>query len=73
VPTYHIQYAGEIAGNSLIRHRDPKTGEIRETADWLPDGEVTIGLTAGASTPNLEVGRVVRSILECRGVTIDRT
>ncbi|MEN8150230.1 MAG: 4-hydroxy-3-methylbut-2-enyl diphosphate reductase [Planctomycetota bacterium] len=73
VPTYHIQHAGEIGGGSRIRHRDPKTGEIRETTDWLPDGEVTIGLTAGASTPNLEVGRVVRSVLECRGVTIERT
>ena len=68
VPTYHIQFAGEILGPDRIRHRDTKTGEIRETADWLPDGELSIGLTAGASTPNLEVGRVVRRVLECRGV-----
>jgi 4-hydroxy-3-methylbut-2-enyl diphosphate reductase len=73
VPTYHIQHAGEILGSSSIRHRDAATGEIRETEDWLPDGDLTIGLTAGASTPNREVGRVVRRVLECRGVPLAET
>jgi 4-hydroxy-3-methylbut-2-enyl diphosphate reductase len=68
VPTYHIQHAGEILSQGRIRHRDTKSGEIRESDGWLPDGELRIGLTAGASTPNLEVGRVVRRVLECRGV-----
>ena len=27
--------------------------------NWLPDGPVTVGLTAGASTPNNIVGQVV--------------
>jgi len=73
VPTFHIQHAGEILGAERIRHRDTKSGEISETADWLPDGELRIGLTAGASTPNLEVGRVVRRVLECRGVSLSGT
>jgi len=69
VPTWHIQHAGELLSADEIRHRDPKTREIRESRGWLPEGELTIGLTAGASTPNLEVGRVVRRVLEFRGIT----
>jgi 4-hydroxy-3-methylbut-2-enyl diphosphate reductase len=29
---------------------------------WLPDGPVTLGLTAGASTPNNTVGQVVERL-----------
>jgi 4-hydroxy-3-methylbut-2-enyl diphosphate reductase len=37
--------------------------------DWLPPGEVAVGLTAGASTPNNVVGEVVERILALRGRT----
>lgn len=71
VPTYHIQHAGEILSADRIRRRDPKTGTVETVEGWLPPGPQTIGLTAGASTPNLEVGRVVRRVLECRGLTTE--
>jgi 4-hydroxy-3-methylbut-2-enyl diphosphate reductase len=71
VPTFHIQHAGEILSGERIRHRVYTTGEVTETTGWLPEGEIRIGLTAGASTPNLEVGRVVRRVLECRGIALD--
>jgi 4-hydroxy-3-methylbut-2-enyl diphosphate reductase len=34
----------------------------QSTEAWLPGGEVRIGLTAGASTPNNIVGQVVERI-----------
>jgi 4-hydroxy-3-methylbut-2-enyl diphosphate reductase len=71
VPTYHIQHAGEILSGEEIRHRDPTGGEVVTSRDWLPAGEITIGLTAGASTPNLEIGRVVRRVLDCRGLPFE--
>jgi 4-hydroxy-3-methylbut-2-enyl diphosphate reductase len=40
-------------------------------AGWLPVGPVTVGLTAGASTPNNVVGEVVERILALRGRTTD--
>ena len=45
-------------------------GETEETIakDWLPDDPVTIGLTAGASTPNNKIGEVVAAIADLRGV-----
>jgi 4-hydroxy-3-methylbut-2-enyl diphosphate reductase len=30
--------------------------------DWLPDGAVILGLTAGASTPNNIIGEVVERL-----------
>jgi 4-hydroxy-3-methylbut-2-enyl diphosphate reductase len=65
VPTFHIQNVEEILSAEVIRHRNTK-GEMVETAGWLPEGELRIGLTAGASTPNLEIGRVVQRVMEFR-------
>ena len=70
LPTYHISGADRIEGATL--HHRP-VGAQAETAapSWLPDGPVTIGLTAGASTPNNVVGEVVERILAMRGRTAD--
>jgi 4-hydroxy-3-methylbut-2-enyl diphosphate reductase len=69
VPTYHIQNAEEILSPERIRHR-ASDGAVRVTEGWLPSGRLRVGLTAGASTPNLEIGRVVARIVECRGGTL---
>jgi 4-hydroxy-3-methylbut-2-enyl diphosphate reductase len=67
VPTYHIADAGCLSSPDTIRHRPvgaPSTASVTETATagWLPPGRVTIGLTAGASTPNNIVGQVVERL-----------
>jgi 4-hydroxy-3-methylbut-2-enyl diphosphate reductase len=67
VPTYHIATPECIRPSGEIRHRPigaPSTADVAEqsTAAWLPGGEVRIGLTAGASTPNNIVGQVVERI-----------
>ncbi|MHC4470858.1 MAG: 4-hydroxy-3-methylbut-2-enyl diphosphate reductase [Planctomycetota bacterium] len=69
IPTFHIENADEILSAEEIRHR-ATDGNMVVTSDWLPSGPLTIGLTAGASTPNLEIGRVVRKVLSCRGVEL---
>jgi 4-hydroxy-3-methylbut-2-enyl diphosphate reductase len=71
VPTYHIADAGCLASGQTIRHRPVSAakGHALEVAtdDWLPDGAITVGLTAGASTPNAIVGRVVQRLAELAG------
>jgi 4-hydroxy-3-methylbut-2-enyl diphosphate reductase len=68
VPTFHIQDASCIAGAQAIRHQPLHgTAEII-SHDWLPDGPRTIGVTAGASTPNAEIERVIRGVTGIRGV-----
>jgi 4-hydroxy-3-methylbut-2-enyl diphosphate reductase len=72
LPTFHISEADRIDGQT-IRHR-PVGATHQETATtgWLPDGPVTVGLTAGASTPNNVVGEVLERILALRGLKTDQ-
>jgi len=67
VPTYHIEDVGCLDGPGLIRHKLFGAASETSTRDWLPDGPVTIGLTAGASTPNNKIGEVVAAIATLRG------
>ena len=63
VPTYHIADAGDLLSIREVRHRPVQDGRNVATAaearsrDWLPDlPVVSVGLTAGASTPDSAVG-----------------
>jgi len=66
LPTFHISGADRIQGATL-RHRPVGGHDETATEGWLPEGPVTVGLTAGASTPNNVVGEVVERILALRG------
>jgi 4-hydroxy-3-methylbut-2-enyl diphosphate reductase len=67
-PAYHIGDANCIVSASRIRHKPVGQPEEVLTDDWLPDGDVTIGVTAGASTPDRIVGEVIDRIAEaCEG------
>ncbi|HXG67289.1 MAG TPA: 4-hydroxy-3-methylbut-2-enyl diphosphate reductase, partial [Blastocatellia bacterium] len=60
-PAYHISDVSCIVSAALLRHKplgQPETA----TENWLPEGEVTIGVTAGASTPDRIVGEVIDRI-----------
>jgi len=71
--TYHIADAACIDVESrTIRHKaelDAASPEVR-VPNWLPDGPVTIGLTAGASTPNNKIGEAIERILATAGVEL---
>ena len=60
---YHVKDADCIISREKIRHKKPFSTEILETENWLPDGKLKIGLTAGASTPNRVIEDVVQKIL----------
>jgi 4-hydroxy-3-methylbut-2-en-1-yl diphosphate reductase len=70
LPTYHIRDATGIEAET-IRHRPVGIRHAEEaTSPWFPEGAVTLGLTAGASTPNNVVGEVVERILGLRGLSV---
>lgn len=71
--TFHIDDASKIDVESgTIRHKpelDAHTPEVVDGA-WLPEGPFTLGLTAGASTPNNKVGEALMRILRLRGIEV---
>jgi len=69
VPTYHIADTSGLLSATSIRHRPigaPSTAQVTETvtSNWLPEGPLVVGLTAGASTPNNVVGQVIDRLEE---------
>ncbi len=69
VRTFHVEDALCIDPvRGTIRARDTVSGAEVETADWLRSGAVTVGLTAGASTPNNKIGDTVARVFATRGI-----
>jgi 4-hydroxy-3-methylbut-2-enyl diphosphate reductase len=64
VPTYHIADPGGLVSSDVIRHKPVGQPAETTTAGWLPGGDVTIGLTSGASTPDNLVGAAIRRLEE---------
>ncbi len=65
LPSYHIADVPALVSAHELRHR-PVRGEADAVATgWLPPGgPLAVGLTAGASTPDYIVGRVVERLSE---------
>ena len=72
LPTYFIRNAAMMVSNHLIRHyRQAEQKEI-ETRDWLPEGKITVGITAGASCPNNLIEDAIRRLFELRGISVQQ-
>jgi 4-hydroxy-3-methylbut-2-enyl diphosphate reductase len=67
VPAFHIKGAECLASADRILHKPAGRREEVESRGWLPSGPATIGLTAGASTPDSVIGAVVDRVLALRG------
>ena len=71
VRTFHVEDASCIdIETRTIRHKvglSPDDPEIVD-ADWLPEGPFTLGVTAGASTPNNKIGEAVVRVLTSCGI-----
>src|SRR5262249_4890073 len=72
-PTYHIEASTAIDPDTNSIHYRPAGIKHTESDayDWLPEGPVRVGVTAGASTPNNKIGDVVARILATRGLRVD--
>ncbi len=71
LPTYFIKNARKMESEHLIRHFNIHLQKEVESRDWLPSGEVTIGITAGASCPNNLIEDAIRRLFELRGLSAD--
>ena len=69
--TFHVEDAACIdVETGTVRHKPElaATAPERVETDWLPTGPFTLGLTAGASTPNNKIGEALLRVLRIRGV-----
>lgn len=67
--TFHIQTADCIDPDTgTISYKPAGSEELAEAREWIPSGEVEIGLTAGASTPDSLIGETVENILRAEGM-----
>ena len=69
-PAFHIQEAASILDADSIRHKPAGEKEEVVTRGWFPQSARIIGITAGASTPNNQIGETIERMLAFRG-TID--
>jgi 4-hydroxy-3-methylbut-2-enyl diphosphate reductase len=70
--TYFIKNAAKMVSDQLIVHYDLHEQQEVESRDWLPGGQVTVGITAGASCPNNLIEDAIRRLFELRGISVQQ-
>ena len=70
LPTYFIKNAAKMVSGRLILHYNLLKQQEVETDGWLPDGKITVGITAGASCPNNLIEDAIRRLFELKGVSV---
>ena len=72
VRTLHLEDAACIdATTGTVRHRDPATGGEEVLAPGWLEGVATVGVTAGASTPNNKIGEAIARLCAIAGVDVE--
>ncbi len=70
LPTFFIKNAAKMQSDKLIVHYNQHLKKEVETANWLPPGKITVGITAGASCPNNLIEDTIRRLFELRGLSV---
>jgi len=61
--SFHIDSAERLLSAEVIEHRDLHSGAVVRTEGWLSRGRaITVGVTAGASTPDRVVAEVIERL-----------
>lgn len=71
LPTYFIKNAAKMVSDRQIHHFNLVRQEEVQTNDWLPAGNITVGITAGASCPNNLIEDAIRRLFELKGVSVE--
>ncbi|MBD1939274.1 4-hydroxy-3-methylbut-2-enyl diphosphate reductase [Microcoleus sp. FACHB-68] len=61
IPSYHIDCAERIGAGNQIEHK-PLHRQLEVKEEWLPAGDIVVGITSGASTPDKVVEDVIEKI-----------
>ena len=72
LPTYFIKDVSEMESAERLHHFLHHKHEMAVAENWLPlNGELTFGVTAGASCPNNIVEEIILRAYELRGASAD--
>ncbi|HEY9788414.1 MAG TPA: 4-hydroxy-3-methylbut-2-enyl diphosphate reductase, partial [Candidatus Obscuribacterales bacterium] len=66
IPAFHIDGPDCIGPGNKIKHKLLHEDDCLVEENWLPAGEITIGVTAGASTPDQVIAEVLERIFVIR-------
>lgn len=67
IPSYHIDSDDRLLDRDRIEHK-PLHQELTVTENWLPSGEIVVGITSGASTPDKIVEAVIEKIFALKAL-----
>jgi 4-hydroxy-3-methylbut-2-en-1-yl diphosphate reductase len=65
IPSYHIDCVDRIQSRHTIEHK-PLHKDLETAENWLPEGEIVVGITSGASTPDKVVADIIERIFELK-------
>jgi len=68
LPTYFVRNASRLLSAHEILHYDLHQKNELIARDWLPQGKVVVGITAGASCPNNLIEETLIRLFELRGI-----
>jgi 4-hydroxy-3-methylbut-2-enyl diphosphate reductase len=72
LPTFFVLNASRLVSGKQILHYDlHQRGEV-VAQDWLPEGPVVVGITAGASCPNNLIDETLLRLFQLRGIGIEQ-
>jgi 4-hydroxy-3-methylbut-2-enyl diphosphate reductase len=70
LPTFFIKNAAKMVSEKCIQHYNQHLHKEVETENWLPPGNITVGVTAGASCPNNLIEDTIRRLFDLRGISV---
>jgi 4-hydroxy-3-methylbut-2-enyl diphosphate reductase len=68
LPTYFVRNASRLLSPKEILHYNLHERQEVVAKDWLPEGPVVVGITAGASCPNNLIEETLVRLYELRGI-----
>ncbi|MFL6518707.1 MAG: 4-hydroxy-3-methylbut-2-enyl diphosphate reductase [Chthoniobacterales bacterium] len=69
LPTYFVRNASRLVSEKEILHYDLHQREEVIAKNWLPEGKIVVGITAGASCPNNLIEETLVRLYELRGIS----
>ncbi len=63
--SYHIDSVQRLLSKNAIEHK-PLGKDIQIKENWLPEGEIIVGVTSGASTPDKVVEDIIQKIFDLK-------